>query len=556
MPRFRQGGAAGTHALRFTPFLLFLLLFAAELTAHVTLLRLPYYWDEAGYYIPAAYDFLRSGTPIPFSTLSNAHPPGLSLLLAGAWKLFGFSPLTTRLSMALAASLALAAVWQMMWELLASRAAAWSVVVLTAVYPVWFAQSTLAHADLPAAAGTLWGLCLLWRRAAVQGGGQGEGQGGSQGGSQRASRVGNEGLWQASVCFTLAALTKEIAICTPLALAALEAWRLRTGEGSLRRVAALCAPALPLAAWFGYHRLRTGFLFGNAGYLRYNATGTLTPARILLALGHRTLHLTAHLHLFVPVLLALGCLPLPLLPERTSLPGHVRREIVLVIVANGIVFSLLGGALLCRYLLPMYPLVLLLAVAAVYRRFGHWLWFPAVGVLAFVAALVFPPPYQIAPEDTLAYSDAIALEQQAIDLVSREYPHGTVLSAWPVTDGLRKPELGYVRQPVPVFSVDNFSLATMRAYLLAPQSIATAIVFSTKYEQAGRQTVLGRWNQQQDERYFQAHTDLGPAAVATLLGGEVVWQAHRQGQWIAVVRVSRPQLARAFGPVYSSYNRQ
>ena len=81
------------------------------LTAHFSLLRLPYYWDEAGYYIPAAFDFFRTGSPIPFSTLTNAHPPGLSLLLAAAWKLFGFAPLTTRVTLAVVSSLALSAVW-------------------------------------------------------------------------------------------------------------------------------------------------------------------------------------------------------------------------------------------------------------------------------------------------------------------------------------------------------------------------------------------------------------------------------------------------------------
>src|SRR5215469_7985576 len=39
------------------------------LALHRPLLYLPYYWDEAGYYVPAAVDFLRHGLPIPTSTL-------------------------------------------------------------------------------------------------------------------------------------------------------------------------------------------------------------------------------------------------------------------------------------------------------------------------------------------------------------------------------------------------------------------------------------------------------------------------------------------------------
>ena len=80
--------------------------FAAVLAAHTSLLRLPYYWDEAGYYIPAAWDFFRTGSLIPTSTLSNAHPPLPSVVLAGAWKVFGFAPLVTRTTMCLVAALA------------------------------------------------------------------------------------------------------------------------------------------------------------------------------------------------------------------------------------------------------------------------------------------------------------------------------------------------------------------------------------------------------------------------------------------------------------------
>src|SRR5437899_11803953 len=74
-------------------------LFAALLIAsHAPLLRLPYFWDEAGYYVPAAHDLL-SGSLIPYSTPSNAHPPLVLTWLALSWKIFGFSPLVTRSSM-------------------------------------------------------------------------------------------------------------------------------------------------------------------------------------------------------------------------------------------------------------------------------------------------------------------------------------------------------------------------------------------------------------------------------------------------------------------------
>jgi len=55
--------------------LLFALFFAGLMLLHAPLLRLPYFWDEAGYYVPAARDLFLTGSLIPHSTLSNAHPP-------------------------------------------------------------------------------------------------------------------------------------------------------------------------------------------------------------------------------------------------------------------------------------------------------------------------------------------------------------------------------------------------------------------------------------------------------------------------------------------------
>ena len=42
--------------------MIFPVIFAALCASHYTLLRLPYYWDEAGYYIPAAWDFFHTGS--------------------------------------------------------------------------------------------------------------------------------------------------------------------------------------------------------------------------------------------------------------------------------------------------------------------------------------------------------------------------------------------------------------------------------------------------------------------------------------------------------------
>src|SRR5215475_14504628 len=89
------------------------LIFTFLFLTHAFLLRLPYFWDEAGYYIPAAHDLLLSGSLIPHSTLSNAHPPLVMAYLALAWTILGFTPVVTRTAMLLAATFTLLGVFRL-----------------------------------------------------------------------------------------------------------------------------------------------------------------------------------------------------------------------------------------------------------------------------------------------------------------------------------------------------------------------------------------------------------------------------------------------------------
>lgn len=498
---------------------IFVFAFAAVFFAHWPLLRLPYYWDEAGYYIPAAFDFFRTGSLIPYSTLSNAHPPLPSIYLAGFWKLFGFSPFVTRSAMCAVAALALAGVWRIALTISARRSIALATVALTAIYPVFFAQSSLAHADMFAAAATLWGLAFYLEE-----------------------RVG-----LAVLCFSLAALSKETAIVTLLALAGWQIWialRHRASE-TPRRAALLLIPALPLALWYAYHRHRTGYIFGNPEYLHYNATATLSPLRIAVAFLHRTFQLTLHMDLFVPVLLALATwLLLDRVPEnngspRPGLSREHRNLLLIVIFANAIFFSVLGGALLTRYLLPLYPLIVLLCVLAFYARLRRWTRLVAFSVVAFLAALFINPPYRFAPEDNLAYRDMVRLQQDAIAQITDRYSGETVLTAWPASDELTKPELGYVSRPLRVTSIENFSLAQIWQVAHSQQPYSVGLIFSTKYDPPRWTLSLGRINRRLDARYFGFHRDLDPALIARLLGGRVVWSEQRHGQWAAVLRFDR-----------------
>jgi 4-amino-4-deoxy-L-arabinose transferase-like glycosyltransferase len=516
MPPTPRNQVAAPHNLwRLLP-----LFFAAVLLTHLTLLRLPYFWDEGGYYVPAALDFFRTGTLIPQSTVTNAHPPLPMVLMAAWWHLFGFHILATRVLVSLVAAFALLGVFRLARTLTNAPAAA-ATTLLTALYPIWFAQSTLAHADIFAAAFTLWALATYLASPSNQ---------------------PHVRYLRTTVLFSLAAFSKETAIVTPLALAALEAVLcLRNTahrHAHLKWIAALAAPIIPLIAWYAYHRHKTGFIFGNPEFLRYNATANLDAHRILLCLYHRVIHLTLHMNMFVPVLCAVAALFMPAIAGRRALTRPARIAIAVVLAANTLEFSVLGGALLTRYLLPMYPLVLLLCVAEWQRHLRQWTWLAAFSAAAFTAGIFINPPYAFAPEDNLTYRDMILLHQQAIAILQAQYPEATVLTAWPAAAEISRPELGYTTRPFKFVALENFSLPQMQKAAADPGAYDTALLFSTKWAPPPGTSALHRPNEN-DARYFDFHLDLRPREAANLLHGDVVWQASRGGEWAAILRFPR-----------------
>ena len=519
--------------------LLFPLFFVAVFLSHLTLLRLPYFWDEGGYYIPAAWDFFRTGTLIPQTTATNAHPPLPSLLLAAWWHLSGFVISGTRIFVCMVSAAALLAVYKLSREIAGSTAAVVTT-LLTALYPVWFAQSTLAHADIFAAAFTLWALSFYFDRPILKDA------------TQQAPDASGGLPILTGTLFSLAALSKESAIVTPIALALWEVIQLlrnrypiESRRDRLKWLIALCAPILPLILWYAYHYSQTGFIFGNPEFLRYNASANLDAYRIILSLWHRILHLTVHMNMFVPVLCAVVAIlvsaqsSLAPHPPPPNIPRPLLNPLMVILAANLIAFSILGGALLTRYLLPMYPLVLLICVTTWKRHLNRWLGLAAFSAAAFLLAIWINPPYAFAPEDNLTYRDMIVLHQRAINIIQHRFPQATVLTAWPATSELMRPELGYTHTPFRISPVRNFSMEELRHAVATPENYDTALIFSTKWEPPPGDVNLGKQNKSADTRYFDFHHDLLPGEAATLLHGEIVWQDRHKGEWVAVLRFPR-----------------
>ncbi len=501
-------------------------LFGAEVALHAPLLRLPYFWDEAGYFVPAARDLLLNGSLIPHSTLPNVHPPLVMAYLALCWKLAGFAPTVTRAAMLLVAAFALLGAFRLA-ELVANREVAIAATVCTGLYPVFFAQSSLAHLDLAAAGLTLWGLQAYLR-----------------------DRRGQTAMW-----FSLAALAKETAILAPLALLA---WELLLpllkrhdalrwfSRPSWRRCLALLAPAAVLATWFGYRYWRTGNALGNAEFVRYNLLDTLNPLRIVIAGVQRMWQAAGYMNLFLLTAAAVLAMWFPPLPdeggERPRIAPAIQAAFLAVVAAYVLALSVVGGAVLARYMLPVVPLVIIVCVSTLWRRISSWRLVVGIVCLGFVLGLFVNPPWGFAPEDNLAYRDYVVLHEAADAVVSTKYAHARVLTSWPASDELSQPYLGYVKTPVRVLSMDDFSLAHMMAAADSRAQFDVALLFSTKYEPPRR--LLGEWPawDRIKARFFGYHRDLPPEVAARLLGGEIVFAKRLGGQWVAVVDLQKPEM--------------
>ncbi len=554
-----------TRLINVPSWLLFAILYTAVVVGHLTLLHLPYFWDEGGYYIPAALDFYRHGWLIPHFT--NAHPPLPNMVLGTLWHITGFHILATRLIVCAFAAAGLLAVLRLAQKLI-SPSAALAVTLLTAVYPIWFAQSTLAHADIFAAAFTLWAFCVYLLATSDR----------SCHPEHRKKPAfrRNRRYILTALLFTLAALSKETSIVQPATLVALElclVLRDRPNRGDhLRWVAALSFPLLPLLVWYAYHHHVTGFTFGNPEYLRYNATANFTVGHVLTSLRYRFLHLFWQRQIWLPITLALASLFLPTrrslvilsvsrstqpknpdalvpftAPEPTStasLTSATLRAVSILTLANWLAFSVLGGALLTRYLLPIYPLILLLCVATWRERTKLWPAFTVVTAAVFISALWLNPPTSFAPEDNLTYRDMVVVHQQAIDYVSTHYPSATVLTAWPVSADLFNPDLGYVSRPIRGVSIEDFTRPSFQTIIddtahTGTADYDTAIVFTTHFLEPHFRHYLQTHPNTPRGREYASNHDLSPEEIAQLLGGRIVFQTNHHGEWAAVLRFNR-----------------
>ncbi|HEY7392993.1 MAG TPA: glycosyltransferase family 39 protein [Bryobacteraceae bacterium] len=395
---------------------------------HLPFLSLPYFWDEAAQFVPAARDILSGGGWIPTSTTPNIHPPAVMAYLALSWRLAGQNPLTTRSAMLFLAALGAFCAFLLARELCRQVPGhpEFLAVALLIVSPLFFAQSMLAQLDAPALLFTSLALWLFLR--------------------------GKFSL-AAAACVALV-LVKETGLVVPLVFGSCLMARRRWRESAW-----FTAPALILGLWVALLEARTGYWTGSAEFQRYNIFYPLNPVRLILAALRRLYFL------FISSFHWIGTAAILYAWKKTRLfrtpPWRVSW---LVVLAQVLVVTLTGGAVLERYLLPVMP-VLYCAMACGISQWQRPLRIAASATL-FAGLAVgnwVNPFYSFPYENNLAFTDFVRLHQSAAEYLARYYPGISVFTAWPLTLELSRPELGFVSRRIAVASLPNFAPPALAA---------------------------------------------------------------------------------------------
>lgn len=491
------GDAPGRRA-RLDTYLFFGVIFGLIVFAlHLPHLDLPLYWDEAGYFVPAARDLYARGLWVPRAAAPNVHPPGLSLYLAGVWSVFGYSIEATRAAMLLVAAAAVLAAFLLAIRLCrnVSGAPAFWVALLLLGSPLVYTQGMLAQLDLPAMLLTCWALlCFLEER-----------------------------YWAAVFLSTALVMVKETGLVVPAVFAF---WRWR--EGARRQACWFLLPAAALAGWLAVLWASTGQVFGDREFTQYNVFYLLHPVRAAAALLRRVYYLLiANFHWA-------GWLAVWWAARRRGIYGNRAWRVALTLgLAHVLAVSLLGGAVLERYLLPVLPLVYIAMAAAWTVTRAWWMRLSQVAVMAGVPLCLFVnPPYPFPFENNLAAVDFVRLHQRAAELLEREYAGRIITTAWPLSAALRRPEYGYVERRLQVREIPDFAASRLRA--LDPARVDVFVVYSREWAPRWALWRPG-WFGGLRERYWGWEPAVSAAELETRFGLCTVARFERRGQWIAVL---------------------
>jgi hypothetical protein len=283
-----------------------------------------------------------------------------------------------------------------------------------------------------------------------------------------------------------------------------------------------------VAIWLVVLRSATGNWLGSAVFAEYNWTAALQIGRIPLVVLRRCYQIgISNFHW-----LALALVIWPVTKFR-ALRGPEWKLVAALIAAYVLLHSVLGGAILLRYLLPALALFYICAAAAIealpanVRRPGFALLLAGLAVSNW-----WNPPYPFSYEDNLAVVDFVRLQQQGARWLSAHVQERAITTAWPLTQALTDLRGGYISHPLHVQAVEDFQPKAWES--IAPSSVEVIALYSRSWDPPHglqRQPFLAGLL----ERYFGYRAQSTPEALMQRFHLHTVarWETH--GQWLEIL---------------------
>ncbi|MDG2304071.1 MAG: glycosyltransferase family 39 protein [Candidatus Binatia bacterium] len=391
--------------------------FGSLFVLKLPLLALPYHWDEAGAYVSRALWLADSGLHRALPGLHPptqffGHPPGLYLLLASAYRLFGHSIWLTHLVAVTLGATTLYLTFRV-GERIGGSAAAFVSALFLLLNPLFFAQAGLMHGDMAVAAlGLAATLFYLEERRLP--------------------------YFVSAVALLLA---KETGLGIVVGIAVYHALVRSDRPRHLREAVVLATPGLMLAAFFAASWITTGRLLNNS-YFDTNTLVTLSFEKVR--------WVSRWLFVEQGRWILTACTVVALTFGRREYRFRELPLLALVVIPFWAAFGALY--VLPRYLLPAFPFLSVAAGLGVVALGRRWKLVPVVAVIAagasFALTIDGTREGSGSYENNLEYVDVVETHRELAAWLEAHHQGAVIAAGWPLGQVLREPRLGYVSVPL------------------------------------------------------------------------------------------------------------
>jgi hypothetical protein len=413
------------------------------------------------------------------------------------WTITGYSIEATRAAMLALAALTLYATFLLGIELARGVPGfpAFFAAALLFCSPIYYTQSMMALLEVPAALFTT--LALLFF---VQG----------------------KLAWSVAAC-TLLVLSKETGAVAPVIFGVWVGVR----ERRWKRALWFLIPLAPLASWALLLGASTGRVLGNDVFTSYNLFYPLHPARLFFAFLRR------FYYLFVENFHWIGWIAVAAGWRAGMFRSQVWTLTAVFCVAHVCGVTALGGATLERYLLPVLPPMYIAMAMGFEALTRPWRAAARIALPAGLALSLFWNPvfWPFPHENNLAVVDFVDLQRTGAEYVEAVAPRATVMTAWPLSDAMRRPEFGYVSQSFRVEQLPDFNRSTVIA---AGSRAPEVFVLYSRMMERPHHLLQVPFIRRLWERYYGYEPQIDGAELHRRFGYRPLGRWVRRGQWIEV----------------------